>query len=101
MREQSQFHGSRAWKRARRIARIAAGHCCQRCGRVPLGKGDLHVHHCKPLKRAPELSLEPLNFMVVCSPCHNEIEPRSGRPPRLGCDVDGKPVSPDHPWNRP
>jgi len=93
------FHGTAIWKRTRRVARIEAAHRCQRCGRFLPGKGELHVHHRKPVERAPALALEPLNFMVVCPPCHNIIEPRSGAPPRLGCDIDGNPLSEHHPWN--
>jgi 5-methylcytosine-specific restriction endonuclease McrA len=98
MGERSTFHGSYAWKKARRVARIAAGHQCARCGLILTGKGELHVHHRKPVKRAPALELEPLNFMVVCSPCHNALEPRNGAPPRLGCNVNGDPLDPAHPW---
>jgi 5-methylcytosine-specific restriction protein A len=99
MRQRSQFHGSFAWKRARRIAKLQASYQCERCGRVFPGKGELHVHHRKPVKRAPALSFEPANFMVLCAECHNIVEPRTGVP-RLGCDIDGTPLSPEHPWNK-
>src|SRR5262245_65848390 len=94
------FHGSYAWKKTRRIAKMAAGFKCERCGRILPGKGELHVHHRKPVEQAPALGLEPLNFMVVCPACHNAIEPRTGEQRiERGCAVDGNPLDPRHPWN--
>ena len=94
------FHGTLKWKRARRVARIEANHTCARCHAYLPGKGELHVHHRKPVAKSMALALEPLNFMVVCPQCHNAIEPRSGMP-RISsaCDEDGNPLDPQHPWN--
>jgi 5-methylcytosine-specific restriction endonuclease McrA len=91
------FHSTYAWQKARRVARIAARHTCERCGRFLPGKGELHVHHRKPVAKSIALAFEPLNFSVLCPPCHNIVEPRTGTP-KLGCDIDGKPLSDDHPW---
>ena len=94
------FHGTRAWKNARQLAKRAAGYRCQRCGEFLPGKGGLHVHHKKPVTDHPAVVLEPLNFMVLCPGCHNTEEPRTGdRPVGRGCDVTGQPISPAHPWN--
>jgi 5-methylcytosine-specific restriction protein A len=93
------FHGSVAWKKARRIARIEAKHTCAKCNAYLPGKGELHVHHRKPIERAPALALEPLNFMVLCSECHNVVEPRTGSRQRSACDEQGRPLDPEHPWN--
>ena len=95
----SSFHSTYAWKKTRRIARIEAQHTCARCNAFLPGKGELHVHHKKPVERAPALGFEPLNFMVVCPGCHNREEPRTGTP-KLGCDELGMPLSEDHPWFR-
>jgi 5-methylcytosine-specific restriction endonuclease McrA len=97
-REYSRFHSGRPWKAARRLAKIRAGHQCERCKRFLPGKGELHTHHIKPVKRAPALGLEPLNFAVVCPECHNAIEPRSGAVRLSGCNIDGSPTDPRHPW---
>ena len=95
----SAFHGTYAWKKARHIAKLKAGFACERCGKVLPNKGELHVHHKKAVANHPAVALEPLNFAVMCPACHNIIEPRSGGPPRLGCDGRGWPLSLDHPWN--
>ena len=90
------FYGRYEWKRTRRQVRLAAGFKCSMCGELtPQG---LHVHHRKPLKRAAALAYEPLNLMTLCNACHNREEPRNGMPQR-GCDIDGNPLSPLHPWN--
>jgi hypothetical protein len=90
------FHGSAAWKKARRVARIDVAHKCQRCGCfLPHG---LHVHHKKPISLAPALALEPLNLEPICVSCHNALEPRAGSQLSV-CDVDGNPLHPEHPWN--
>ena len=99
MGERSIFHGSYAWKKARRVARTMAAHYCQRCGAFLPEPGALHVHHRKRVKHARALALEPLNFMVVCAECHNRLEPRTGSRIARGCNVTGQPLDPLHPWN--
>ena len=98
MRAQSKFHGSYRWKKARRIARIIAAQHCQRCGRFLPEPGALHIHHRMKVADHPAVALEPLNYECLCPSCHNIVEPRTGTP-RLGCDVDGNPLDPAHPWN--
>jgi len=93
------FHGSAAWKKARRVARIEAKHTCAKCQAFLPGKGQLHVHHRKPVERAPALALEPLNLMVLCSECHNIVEPRTALRKLSACDEQGWPLDPEHPWN--
>jgi 5-methylcytosine-specific restriction endonuclease McrA len=98
-RHRTTFHGTAVWKRARRIAKIEAKHTCARCHAFLPGKGELHVHHKKPVTKAMALALEPLNFQVLCPECHNIVEPRSGTPRiKSGCDEQGRPTDPSHPW---
>src|SRR5262245_5523634 len=101
MRPRTKFHGTYPWKRARRLAKLKAGFTCERCGTFLPGKGELHVHHRLPVADFPGVQLEPLNFQVVCAPCHNAIEPRTGERPHASCDTDGNPTDPRHPWNKP
>ena len=92
------FHGSAAWKKARRIARIEAKHTCARCHAFLPGKGELHVHHRKPIERAPALALEPLNFKVLCAECHNVDGAAHGFASKVACDEQGRPLDTAHPW---
>ena len=87
-----------AGRRPRRIAKIQAAHRCQRCGRFAPEPNGLHVHHRKPVERAPALMLEPANLLVLCPQCHNIVEPRTGLR-RMACDEQGRPLDPEHPWN--
>ena len=94
------FHSTAIWQRTRRVAKIEANHTCVRCKAFLPGKGELHVHHRKPVARSMALALEPANFQVVCPECHNTIEPRTGSGRiKSGCNEAGQPTDPRHPWN--
>ena len=72
MRRLTPFHGTRAWKTARQLAKRAADYRCQRCGEFLPGKGELHVHHKMPVAEHPAVALEPLNYLgaLPCMPQH-------------------------------
>jgi 5-methylcytosine-specific restriction endonuclease McrA len=93
------FHSTARWQKARRVAKIEAKYTCARCNAFLPGKGELHVHHRKPVAKSMALALEPLNLMPVCPQCHNVIEPRTGSRRQSGCDEQGRPTDPQHPWN--
>ncbi len=101
-RSQHRFYNSKAWK-TRRKQKLTA---------------DPHCEHCKPRKitRATEVDHkkainaggDPLawdNLQSLCHECHSRktlyIE-RLGRDriPVRGCTEDGKPLDPEHWWNR-
>lgn len=44
---------------------------------------------------------DPLNLVPRCHACHSRktMRARRGKPPVIGCDVNGWPLAPDHPWN--
>jgi 5-methylcytosine-specific restriction endonuclease McrA len=89
------FYQHAAWIKLRRQVRIENNFICSRCGKQAFGR-QLHTHHRKPFASAPGLGLEKLNLKLLCRSCHN-IE--HGRGP-VGCDVDGTPLDPAHPWNQ-
>ena len=41
------------------------------------------------------------NLKSTCRPCHSIRTMASlyGRPARMGCDEQGNPINPEHPWN--
>ena len=101
MRDRGAFHSTYAWKRLRKLVKLSAGYRCQRCGEVLTGKGQLHIHHIKKVDEHPAVRLEPLNCVCLCSPCHNQIEVRSGSPrPTPACDVQGYALDRSHPWHQ-
>jgi hypothetical protein len=69
------IYGTEKWKRVRANARRRAGGCCEQCGREAK---TLDVHHRTPLKDGG-LPYDPDNLVVLCRPCHRELE-NPGRP---------------------
>lgn len=41
------------------------------------------------------------NLVSCCKPCHSikTMGDMYGRPARMGCDAEGNPINPAHPWN--
>ena len=102
----ARVYNSKQWKVSRAQAMLAAEYVCQHpgCTEVLIGPGRCHTHHKKPLRQAMSLAFEPLNHQALCPPHHSgetsrEIAEAKGKPKR-GCDLNGWPVSKDHPWNR-
>jgi 5-methylcytosine-specific restriction endonuclease McrA len=94
----SRFYLTPAWQRARQQALHDSGWRCLRCGASLIGMGKAaHVHHRKPLDKAPALGTEPLNLKPVCVGCHN-AEHADMKRNKFGCDVNGKPIDASHPW---
>ena len=96
------FYNQAEWRVARAQALHDGGHKCARCGTSLIGRGKTAiVHHRKELKRSPALRSEPQNLQPLCTECHNVTHAamKGGKPVR-GCDVDGFPIDPSHPWAR-
>lgn len=79
---------------------------CQRCGCL-LVDGNRHhpraavVNHKKPHRGDPDLFFNLENTESVCKTDHDAlIQREEKRGYVIGCDVDGRPVDPAHPWNR-
>ena len=91
------FYGSARWRSLR--DRFRRTHPLCRCGRP----GKI-VDHVKPRSERPDLALEWSNLETLCAQCHGEKSGADKRGEvfqvRYGCDVDGNPLSADHPWNQ-
>ena len=99
-------YNSKEWKVSRRQAMAAAQYACQHpgCTAALIEPGSCHVHHVKRLQAAWSLAFEPLNHAALCVTHHSietnrEIARSKGKPERSGCDIEGRPLSKDHPWN--
>lgn len=58
------------------------------------------VDHIEPIHLAPERRLDLSNLQSLCKVHHDSTkqrEEKSGK--RIGCDQDGMPIDPTHPWN--
>lgn len=94
------------WRKVRAL-KVEKDPFCERCLRkkpklyVPIKvkiNGNYGVvHHIKPISTHPHLRLVMDNLESLCFVCH-EIE--EGRMRFSGCDVNGLPTDPNHPWNK-
>lgn len=90
----------------RRQAFIRDLYTCQRCGCIVL-EGNRHhpraavANHKKSHKGDPTLFFDLDNVETVCKQDHDtRIQREEARGYTIGCDEAGRPVDPNHPWNR-
>ena len=57
------------------------------------------IHHIVPLDRAPRRGFDLSNLQALCVRCHNKQHGRGTRSGVYGCDANGSPRDPTHPWN--
>lgn len=70
---------------------------CEEQGRVQSANTADHI---EPVAERPDLAFDQDNLQSLCGTCHSAIkqaEERTGH--RRGCDVDGQPLDPHHPWS--
>jgi 5-methylcytosine-specific restriction endonuclease McrA len=96
-----------AWRLLRKRILERDGWTCTwpGCGRLLIGAKNAPnspvVHHKRDHKGDITLFLDPENLMAVCKECHDTGAQRSTHRGYVsGHDEDGRPVDPDHPWNR-
>lgn len=79
---------------------------CQRCNCLMITGNRHHpraavVNHKAPHKGDEALFFDLENTEAVCKSCHDTLIQKEGaRGYTIGCDVDGRPVDSNHPWNR-
>lgn len=83
------------WRRLR--AAVLAEHplcqLCKRQGRITPATEVDHVDN-DPSNNDRE------NLMSICKPCHSrKTQADIGKTTNWGCDIDGMPLDPAHPWN--
>ncbi|MBN8957648.1 MAG: HNH endonuclease [Rhizobiales bacterium] len=87
--------------RALRDAQLEAEPLCLRCKAANRLTPATVAHHKKPHKGDEVLFFDPNNVTSSCADCHDTIEQGiEARGYERGCDVNGRPIDPDHPWNR-
>lgn len=103
MNEARLFRNRAPWVRTSQEYRVEHPLCeiCKANGRlVP----SIHVdHHTVPLwkrLRDDEDCFDRLR--ALCAPCHSRVTAaeKTGGVEKMGCDVDGIPLAPSHPWNK-
>lgn len=90
----------KAWLVARR-RQLTRNPLCERCrvvGRVSVANV---VHHREPFKGNWNLFIDPMNHESLCYSCHNSLaQKEEKRGHVIGSSLDGRPLDPNHPWNK-
>lgn len=86
---------SAAWRKLRKQV-LAEEPLCRHCAAQGLTVPATEVDH---MRGAADNSRDALQ--ALCKPCHSikTMADLYGRPARMGCDADGNPINPEHPWN--
>ena len=88
------------WQKLRRW-QLQSYPLCRYCLEIGKTAAATIPDHIVPVAQAPERAFDPDNLQPLCESCHNRVkqsEERTGY--RVGCDTSGRPVDPNHPWNR-
>ena len=86
-----------AWRKLR-LSVLAEQPLCPECEAREIIEPATEVHHKND--NASDNSRD--NLVGLCRPCHSRHTAADrGQNVRYGCDSDGKPLDPSHPWNKP
>ncbi|MEZ1953708.1 HNH endonuclease [Pseudomonas asiatica] len=91
---------SAAWKELRAQV-LAEEPLCRWCLARGLYVPSTDVDHIKDSREDYSDDNRRENLTAMCRECHSLKTARDmGKRVHLGCDVNGMPIDPDHPWNR-
>ena len=97
----TRLYDLRRWRRASR-AFLARNPLCRMCQEI--GKATLAtlVDHVRPHRDNPVLFWDEAgNWQSLCASCHSGAKRELEVSGTLrGCDVHGRPLDPNHPWNQ-
>jgi len=103
----SRLYDTAAWKRLRK-QQLRAHPLCEDCLQFGIVRPATDVDHVRALKDGGE-PLDPENLASRCHPCHSlktaHVDggfgnQRKASAPIKGCDVNGMPLDPAHPWHK-
>ncbi|WP_438748387.1 HNH endonuclease [Pararhizobium sp. O133] len=94
------LYGLKAWQDARHV-QLAHQPLCERCLRDEIVTEARVVNHRIKHQGDWALFIDPENHESVCAEHHDSLIRREeARGYVIGSDIDGRPLAPDHPWNR-
>ena len=89
-----------SWQRLR-LEQLRCEPLCRYCGQMGLVVAATVVDHVRPHRGNRELAFDPNNLQSLCKPCHDRFATLKDRGQAVpGCDADGYPLDPNHPWGR-
>jgi 5-methylcytosine-specific restriction endonuclease McrA len=95
------WYKSKRWQRLRREVLSKHPMCqCQHCKGVNLEANV--VDHIKPHRGRDVLFWDKSNLQAMNKQCHDrykQSQEKGGHGFEQGCDINGAPLSEDHPWN--
>lgn len=101
------LYGTKKWAQLRKYVWQRDSYTCQwgQCRKLLIGKAPAHdspvAHHIKAHRGDPLLFWDASNIMAVCKQCHDGSIQKYEKTGHLkGYTQQGKPIDPDHPWNR-
>lgn len=83
-----------------RLAQLASEPLCRYCAQLGRVTPADTVDHRRPHRGNRALAFDPTNLQSLCKPCHDRhAQAKDNGLPVAGCDADGYPLDPDHPWS--
>ena len=96
----TRLYDRKRWKR-RRVAFLRAHPLCRFCEETSRVTLAVVVDHKTPHKGDETLFWDQSNWQGLCKRCHDGAKKELENTGRIrGCDVHGRPLDPDHHWNR-
>jgi len=98
-------YNTQAWQRLRRL-KLASSPLCEGCEAMGLITPANTVDHRLPVREGGDPFPPIEELAAYCPPCHSAKTARGSeagavrtRKPRKGCNADGTPLDPHHPWH--
>ena len=100
------WYNTKRWQLLKQEIKLKNNYTCQQTGILLSGGRNAPnspvVDHIIPHKGNPKLFWDPNNLQLVSKAYHDSIKQRMERSGTgHGYTDEGKPLDPDHPWNRP
>lgn len=100
------LYSTEEWRAVRGTAFVRDLYTCRRCDCIlvegrPNDPQSATANHIVPHRGDRELFFDIDNIESVCKSCHDTlIQREEARGFVIGSDASGRPIDPDHPWNR-
>ena len=95
-------YSTQRWQRVRRF-KLRQNPLCELCIKVGYIEPATTVDHIVPINKGGDPFPGLYRLMSLCASCHNQKtrHEQIGEDYTVkGCDVFGRPLDPNHPWNR-